>query len=265
MIPRSFVLGFFVCGLVRAADIAAPKRNEDPHAVRYLQSASMAAAEANQAAAADERYVYAIDNAVIAKYDRVTGKRLALSTGRAKHLNSGFLWKGKLYCAHSNYPRKPEQSEIMVLDPATMALNTFHDFGESRGSLTWVVREGDFWWCNFAQYGADNARTVLMKLSADWRELGAWTYPPEVVQRLGQMSISGGLWKDGVLLATGHDHREIYELRPPKDGKVLQLVRVVPAPFSGQGIALDPKSGGLVGIDRGKRQIVFAIENQSQK
>jgi hypothetical protein len=32
----------------------------------------------------------------------------------------------------------------------------------------------------------------------------------------------------------------------------------LPAPFTGQGIADDPATGGLVGIDRKQRQIVFA-------
>jgi hypothetical protein len=224
---------------------------------RYVSTGTLAAREANQAAAADARFVYAIDNGVIGKYDRVTGRRLTLSTGSAKHLNSGFLWNGKLYCAHSNYPRKPEKSEIMVLDPDTMALTTFHNFGEYRGSLTWAVREGEFWWCNFAYYGAENAKTVLVKLDAQWRELGAWTYPPAVIRDLGRMSISGGVWNDGLILATGHDHRVIYRLRLPREGTVLELVDVVPSPFPGQGIAFDPATGGLVGINRGKRQVVF--------
>jgi hypothetical protein len=30
------------------------------------------------------------------------------------------------------------------------------------------------------------------------------------------------------------------------------------SPFPGQGIAADPKTGGLVGIDRDKREVVFA-------
>lgn len=98
-----------------------------------------------------------------------------------------------------------------------------------------------------------------MKLDTEWRELGAWTYPSEVVKDLGRMSISGGLWKDGRLLATGHDHRKIYRLRLPKQGTVLELVDVLPSPFPGQGIAADPKTGGLIGIDRAKRQTVFAI------
>src|SRR5207237_10736354 len=50
----------------------------------------------------------------------------------------------------------------------------------------------------------------------------------------------------------------IYRLKVPRDGKVVELLEVVPAPFPGQGIASDPKTGGLVGIDRGRLQVVFA-------
>src|SRR5262245_34742926 len=85
----------------------------------YVSVGALPSPFATQAAAADERFVYAIDDAVIAKYDRATGKDLGRSTGEARHLNSGFLWKGKLYCAHSNYPHRPYQSDIRVLDPAT--------------------------------------------------------------------------------------------------------------------------------------------------
>src|SRR5687768_6775238 len=81
-----------------------------------VKTSSLAAPEANQAAAADHRFVFGVGSAVVAKYDRLTGKRVALSSGGAKHLNSGFLWDGKLLCAHSNFPNKPERSEIMVLD-----------------------------------------------------------------------------------------------------------------------------------------------------
>jgi hypothetical protein len=231
---------------------------EEPRKAAYVQTGTLSAPEANQAAAADERFVYAIDSAVVAQYDRATGKRLALSSGEAKHLNSGFLWQGKLYCAHSNYPRKPEQSEIMIIDPASMKLTSFKKFTDNYGSLTWAVNEAGTWWCTFAHYGAENAKTVLVKFDAEWREQGTWNYPPEVVKDLGQMSISGGLWKDGVLLATGHDHRVIYRLQLPKQGRVLKLIDVLSSPFPGQGIAVDPKTGGLVGIDRAKRQVVFA-------
>lgn len=224
----------------------------------FVQISALSAREANQAAVADEQFVYAIDSVVVAKYDRATGKRLAVSTGRATHLNSGFLWEGKLYCAHSNYPRKPERSEIMVVNPETMELRPFKEFRENRGSLTWVVREGDSWWCNFAHYAGENAKTILVQFDSEWREKAAWTYPSVVVKDLGRMSISGGLWNDGMILATGHDHRKIYRLRPPKQGTVLELVDILPSPFPGQGIAADPKTGGLIGINRAKKQIVFA-------
>jgi hypothetical protein len=227
-------------------------------AAEVTQVATLAAPEANQAAAADEHFVYAIGSAVVAKYDRATGQRIALSTGPAHHMNSGFLWQGKLLCAHSNFPKRPEQSQILALAPATMVLSVFKDFGESNGSLTWVVREGDAWWCTFAFYGVPkNAQTRLVRFDAHWQQQGEWTYPPAVIADLGEMSISGGVWRDGKLLAIGHDKRVIYRLRLPAQGSVLELVDTIPCPFPGQGLAIDQKTGGLVGIDRNKKQIVF--------
>lgn len=226
----------------------------------YVQTDALPAPEANQAAATDDRFIYAIDSTKIAKYDRATRAQVGISTGDAHHLNSGFVWNGKLYSAHSNFPRKPERSEIKVLDPQSMVVSTFKEFGDYRGSLTWAVRRPDgHWWCTFAHYGADNANTVLVELDENWKERGAWTYPPEVVRELGQMSISGGLWQGDTLLATGHDRKVIYRLRVPKQGSVLELIDTLPSPFPGQGIAVDEKSGGLVGIDRAKRQVIFAV------
>jgi hypothetical protein len=224
----------------------------------WTATGSMAAAEANQAAAADERWVYAITNAQVAKYDRHTGTRVAVSTGAAQHLNSGFLWQCRLYCAHSNYPKTPEQSEIKVLDPETMQLTSFKDFGNYGGSLTWAVHHEDHWWCNFARYGSDNASTFLVKFDKEWRELSRWTYPTEVIQVLGSMSLSGGIWREGSLLVTDHDHPVLYQLQIPEAGTVLKFVGKQPAPFTGQGIASDPQTGGLVGINRAKRQVLFA-------
>ena len=48
----------------------------------------MPAPEAHQAAAADKDFVYAITSRAVAKYDRKTGQRVAVSTGAARHLNS---------------------------------------------------------------------------------------------------------------------------------------------------------------------------------
>ena len=224
----------------------------------WVKTGALSAPEAHQAAAASERFVFAIANRVVAKYDRATGKRIAQSRGEAEHLNSGFLWQGKLYCAHSNYPKMPEHSDIKVLDPESMELTTLKGFGASEGSLTWAVWHDDRWWCTFAFYGAQNARTYLVEFDEQWREQRRWRYPPEVVERLGRASVSGGIWRDGMILATGHDAQEIYCLRVPVEGSVLEYVDTVPAPFTGQGIADDPATGGLVGIDRKNRKIIFA-------
>lgn len=234
-------------------------RAEEP-TVAWKQTRALSAAEAHQAAAADDKFVYAIASEKIAKYDRKSGERIATSTGEAKHLNSGFFLEGRLYCAHSNYPRLPEQSEIRVLDPATMELKIDKDFGNFGGSLTWAVKkEGSSdWWCNFARYGAANDQTFLVRFDEQWKELGRWTYPADVIRHIGTASISGGVWQKDELLVTDHDHHVLYRLRLPREGKVLEFIRQEKAPFSGQGIAHDPVTGGLVGIDRGKKEILFA-------
>ena len=217
----------------------------------------LAAPEAFQAAAADDRFVYAIASRQVAKYDRATGKRIAVSTGNAKHLNSGFLWRGRLLCAHSNYPRTPELSEIKVLDPQTMKLTTFRNFGNYGGSLVWVIRHNDHWWCNFARYGTKNAETFLVRFNDEWKESGRWTYPDTVIRHLGNYSLSGGVWIGDQLLTTGHDKRELYRLRLPSTGNVLEFVGREDVPFTGQGFAVDRHAGGLVGISRAERKVIF--------
>ena len=230
----------------------------EPQRIEYIESARLPAAEAVQAAAADERHFYAIDNRRVVRYDRATGERLAESRGEAFHLNSGFLWQGKLYCAHSNYPRTPAQSVVKRLDLETMDLADHYDFGDRYGSLTWVVRHDGSWWCNFAHYGADNAMTVLVRFDDQWQEQARYTWPKQVIDDLGTYSLSGGLWFDGKLLATGHDKPKIYRLKLPEQGTVLELIDTVAAPFTGQGIANDPLHGGLVGIHRARRLVIFA-------
>lgn len=224
---------------------------------------AFAAPEAIQAAVADGQFVYAIASRQIAKYDRQTGERIALSTGDAEHLNSGFMWQGKLLCAHSNYPQRPERSEIKVLDPQSMKLSTFHDFGSYGGSLVWVIRHEDHWWCNFARYGQENAETFLAKFNSEWEELGRWTYPDSVIRHLGTYSLSGGLWLGEELLVTGHDKQELYRLVLPSTGNVLKFISREEVPFTGQGLAVDPSLGGLVGISRAERKVIFACRTKA--
>lgn len=229
-----------------------------PATVDWQTTRILPAPEAKQAAAAHGDIVYAIDNREIGLYDRASGKRRAIARGAARHLNSGFIWKDRLYCAHSNYPQQPERSEIMVLDPARMTLETFKDFGAYGGSLTWAVVKDNHWWCNFAKYGQENGETFLVQFDADWKELARWTYPAEVVEKLNGKSLSGGIWRAGELIATNHDDPILFRLQLPKEGTVLRLIAIDTAPFTGQGFAADPITGGLVGIDRKKRQILFA-------
>ena len=255
---RAFILSAW---LASALTVCRDQHAQSSAPQAWTATGTLAADEAFQAAAADEKFVYAITNSQVAKYDRLTKKRVAVSTGEAKHLNSGFLHGGKLYCAHSNYPQTPERSEIMVLDLETMKLSTFKDFGNFGGSLTWAVYHDDHWWCNFARYRDDNKQTFLVKFEPEWKEKARWTYPAEVIRELGRNSLSGGIWRDGELLVTGHDDPVLFQIRLPKKGSVLELVGKQSIPFTGQGIAHDPKTGGLVGINRAKRQVVFASSN----
>lgn len=228
----------------------------------WEKSQVIPAPEAIQAAASNGDDLYAIAGNRIAKYDRTTGKRLAVSTGPATHLNSGFFHDGKLYCAHSNYPKTPERSEIKVLDPATMELTEYKNFGETaHGSLTWAVLHDGHWWCTFARYGDDNAKTALVKYDLEWREVGKWTYPKSVIAELGSYSISGGFWSKDKLLATGHDDQIVFVLQLPEAGTVLEHVETLSVPFTGQGIAIDGEDG-LIGIDRPRKEIILARRSE---
>jgi len=224
---------------------------------QYRETGTFAASQAHQAAAADRKFIYAITNTVVAKYSRKTGEQLAISVGDAHHLNSGYMYRGSLLCAHSNYPGIPEQSQIKVLDPKSMQLTTFHDFGDYGGSLTWVVRVGNRWLCNFARYDENNGDTFLAEFDRNWTETRRWTYPHEMVAQLGKYSLSGGLFHQQRLLVTGHDAQQIYFLRIPPVGAVLKYVGKTPVPFTGQGFAVDPIGGGLIGISRAEHRVIF--------
>jgi hypothetical protein len=97
-----FVFGLFVSLVMGLPLVPRAADTDDLEKARIVQTATLAAPEANQAAAADERFVYAIDSTLVAKYDRTTKERIAISTGEAKHLNSGFFWRGKLYWPDRN-------------------------------------------------------------------------------------------------------------------------------------------------------------------
>jgi hypothetical protein len=227
----------------------------------WTTSRLIASPHATQAAAADATHVYAISSTAVARYDRRSGRLEAVGTATdARHLNSGFLHEGRIYCAHSNYPAEPPESDIRVFDPATGELGLFHRFADPPGSLVWCVRRAGAWWCCFAWYGGENARTVLVEYADGGleQERRRFTFPAEVVADWDGMSASGGIWDGDTLLVSHHHFPVLYRLALPAEGTQLVLVESLGCPFPGQGIAADPATGGLVGIDRDHRRIVFA-------
>jgi hypothetical protein len=250
---------FAIAGAARAAS-PAPKCEE----VRRIP-----APEANQAVAADATALYAIGNHSIGKYDKQSGKRLAgweCENGKPLiHLDSGVVHGGVLYCAHSNYPGLPMVSSIETWDAQTLRHTGSHSFGIFAGSATWIDMRLGFRYVTFAHYrnaadepGKDPRHTTLIQFTSDWQQRQAWTYPAEVVSRLGDYSISGGVFTpEGKLYCTGHDNTEVYVLGFPEGGSSLVLEEIFAIPMKGQGIALDPTSPDtLYGIDRPKKEIV---------
>jgi hypothetical protein len=227
------------------------------------------APEANQAVAVDAQHFYAIGNHVVAKYEKATGKRVShweCERGRPLvHLNSGVVRAGVLYCAHSTFPEVPMTSSVEMWDTAGLRRAGAHSFGIFSGSATWLDSYKGHWYVTFAHYGTRAAEpnrdprwTNLVQFDAQWRRLQGWVYPPEVVSRLGQYSISGGVFgPDGAMYCTGHDNPELYVLNFPEGGSTLALRETVAIPAKGQGIAWDPAAPDLFyGIDRAAREVI---------
>jgi hypothetical protein len=230
----------------------------------------MPAAEANQAVAADEDCLYAIGNYVIGKYDKKTGKRLGgwqCENGKPLiHLDSGVVYEGVLYCAHSNFPGVPMVSSIEMWETKTLRHIASHSFGIFAGSATWVDLHEGYRYVTFGHYRLpadeptrDPRWTTLIQFGSGWQQRQAWVYPEQVVSKLGNYSISGGVFTpDHKLYCTGHDNPEVYVLSFPEGGSSLVLEDSFAIPMKGQGIALDPADPAILyGIDRGKREIVI--------
>ncbi len=247
-----------------AATQAAPSGSALPTLPGYTEVRRLPSPHATQAAAADATRLFAISNTTVATYDRETGQLLATATAAGtEHLNSGFFHEGKLYAAHSNYPELPHASDIRVFDPETNTLSVHHVFPDPPGSLVWCLHHDGHWWCCFAWYGDDNARSMLIEYADDGfdTETRRLTFPADVIADFDGMSASGGVFDGDTILASHHHFPVLYRLRIPDDPEAtsLELSETLACPFPGQGIATDPATpGGLVGIDRPARSIVIA-------
>jgi len=229
------------------------------------------AQEAQQGIAVDASYVYAIGTRQIGKYDKKTTEHISRweqqEDGPIIHLDSGVVVDGKLYCAQSNYPKLPMTSSVEIWDTGRLVHIGTHDFGVQYGSCTWVDYRDSFWWVVFAQYdewkhatGKGTECTTLVKFDLQWNELQTWIFPKKVIKRLSPMSNSGGSWGlDGYLYCTGHDRSEVYVMKIPNEGSVLELVEIVPLPILGQGIAWDRSRPDFIyGIRRKDKQVVVS-------
>ena len=92
----------------------------------------------------------------------------------------------------------------------------------------------------------------MVKFDKNWQVLQAWIFPLDLLNRFADMSNSGGSWgPDGSLYLTGHDPAEVYKIRFPEAGSILEVEQVIPANIRGQGIAWDHSNPGvLYGIIR---------------
>ncbi|QEG38511.1 glycoside hydrolase family protein [Roseimaritima ulvae] len=219
--------------------------------------------EAHQAVAVDATSYFAIASRTIARYEKHSDKQLAQWTapeGSAiRHLNSGIVVDGRLYCANSNWPAKPLKNSVEVFEADTLRHVNSIPFAETAGAINWIERHRGSWWIVFAFYGdAEVRQTKLLRYDDQWNETGTWTFPESVIERFLPNSNSGGAFgPNGRLFVTGHDHAELYALEVPADGGELSHIATVPAPIAGQGIAWDRSDiGTLFGIHRGRRQVV---------
>lgn len=226
--------------------------------------------EANQGVGVDARHFYAIDNQTIAKYDKKTGKLVKKwqgdKNGPIQHFDSAMVMEGKIYLAHSNYPEWPMTSSLEIYDAETLEPVGTHSFGIQWGSLTWVDWHDGHWWMTFANYDRPfgpnktpygyKANTLLVKLTRDFHLVESWTLPKVLLDKFEDMSNSGGTWgPDGSLYLSGHDPAELYRMRFPKAGSVLELAAVIPMNIRGQGIAWDRSDPGIIyGIIRATAQ-----------
>ena len=253
-----------------------PPQRIEPVKLNASEIRRWRAPEARQGVAVDDRYFYAVVNSAIGKYDKATGTRVGEWIGdrlNIVHLNSCSIISGELVCANSNFPQVPMASSIEIFDPATMRHIRSIPLGMVYGSLTWIERHNNQWWAGFANYdakggepGRDHRFTQIVTFDDQWRRMGGYRFPDSVLERFAPLSNSGGSWgDDGLLYVTGHDAQEIYVLRVPSEGPVLEHVATIAAPLDGQAWAWDRSAKRtLYGITRRDGEVVVMKVPQVQ-
>ncbi len=261
-----FSLGWLICASVQAQDALITGEGW-----RYEELRRLPAEEARQGVACDGDHVYAINNYEIGRYRLSDGQRVGRWAGEAGgpiiHLNAGIVRDGRLICAHSNFPGVPMQSSIEIWDTETMEHVGSRSLGRTDGSLTWIDRRNNRWIACFVHYGRRGGEpgrgpewTHLVEFDDEGRRLGGWTFPAELIARVGERgySISGGaIGPGGYLYVTGHDHPELYVLEFPRQGTALRWVTTLSVAGEGQAFGWDPRDPGILYmLARGSREII---------
>lgn len=239
--------------------------------------------QAQQAVAVDDAYFYVINNKTITKHDKKSGEFVSLFDGTSlglHHMNSGMVYDGKLYCAHSNFPKLPMTSSIEIFDTETMEHESSYSLGISvHGSLTWIDYDKDsgYWYMSFAHYvderlrsdERDNRWTTVVQYDGHWNSRQSWVFPEHLIEAFKKHSNSGGaIGPQGYFYCTGHDDGELYVLGIPKSGYTLKHIATVPAPIHGQGVAIDRSINDRLvfyGIRRSENAVVsFDVDTISR-
>ncbi len=242
----------------RQAEDAAPKSPQQLSAVTLNE---FTAPEADQGAAADENFFYAIDNSAIGKYSLSDGSLLAQwkdQSGSIKHLNSCYVRDAQLWCANSNYPETPMGSSVEIFDTRTLEHRSSHSLGlMEEGSLTWFSPTADGFIAAFAHYDGngvpykDHRYSSVVAFDKQWRRTGGWLFPPSVTERMAPHAASGGaIGPDGRLYVTGHDRPEMYVFEMPRRGPYLVHVATIALEIEGQAFGFAP----------GKETIILAVD-----
>lgn len=225
------------------------------------------APQAKQGVVADKEHFIVFSNDSMVKYDKATGKVVqAFYSDKLKHLNSGIIHDGKIYCAHSNYPSIPMWSSIEIWDEKTLTHIDNHSFGIENGSCTWMDIYKGFYYVMFAHYanpgkmepGKDVSWSQLVKYDMDWHRVGGWVLPPALVQKLTPYSLSGGvITANGEILCSPHHNKELYLLAFPDMGSELVWKKTIETTIDGQAIAFDTfEPDVLWGISRDTREVI---------
>jgi hypothetical protein len=229
--------------------------------------ARFAADEAVQGVAVDGEFLYVIADHALGKYRKADGTKVAAWTApkdsKIKHLNAGVVLGGKLYCAHSNFPLKPDESSVEIFDVATLQPTGRHVFANPPGSLTWALPYQGGWLTCFAHYSllSDNALSRIVQFDQDWKELRRWSFPAELLKRFARSSSSGACLVGGEkLLVSGHDARELYALALPAAGGEARWEATWGFLTAGQAFDEDCTAGG-----KDKGFVLYSIERKTKE